>query len=100
VRRFCAVQRDGGGPAERKQKPPLSGRGELLNSFRQSRFLSLSGCANRGLMAAEKSPWEPGRSETRKAENCGKPSGGTDFLLARPGWDFKPSHQKAAWRDP
>jgi hypothetical protein len=60
--------------------------------------LSLSDCANRGLMAAKKSPSEPGRSATRKAEICGRPSGGTDFLFARPGWDFSVAIRKAVWR--
>ena len=63
-----------------------------------SPFLRLSGCAIRGLRASKKSPSEAGRSETRNAEFWGRPSGGTKILLTRPGWDFRQSHQKAAWR--
>jgi hypothetical protein len=51
-------------------------------------FFKLSGCANRGLMAQQRSPFQPGRSEPGKSENWGRPSGGTDFLIARTGGDF------------
>jgi hypothetical protein len=58
--------------------------------------LNLSGCANRGLMAQQKNSLGAGAKRNGQAENWGRPSGRTGILLARPGGDFKPSHQKAA----
>ena len=73
------------------------GRGGLVVvgiSHGKVSFLSSSGCANRGLMVREKKSLGAGAKRNAQAKNWGRPSGGTDFLLARPGWDFKPSHQK------
>jgi hypothetical protein len=63
-----------------------------------SLLFKFSGCANRGLMAQKRSPFQPGRSEPGKSENWGRPSGGTDFLIARTGGDFNVPIRKAAWR--
>jgi hypothetical protein len=49
-------------------------------------------------MAQKRSPFQPGRSEPSKSENWGRPSGGTDFLIARTGGDFNVPIRKAAWR--
>ena len=38
------------------------------------------------------------RSEPGKSENWGRPSGGTDFLIARTGGGFTVPIRKAAWR--
>ena len=36
-------------------------------------FFKFSGCANRGLMAEQEKPLQPGRSAPGKAENWGRP---------------------------
>jgi hypothetical protein len=68
-----------------------SGMGSLLFKF--------SGCVNRGLMAQKRNSFQPGRSEPGKSENWGRPSGGTDFLIARTGGDFNVPIRKTAGRD-
>src|SRR5271156_4539815 len=70
----------------------------LVESVIRSLLFKFSGCANRGLMAQRRSPFKPGRSETGKSENWGRPSGGTDFLIARTGGDFNVPIRKAVWR--
>src|SRR5580658_2385815 len=70
----------------------------LVESVIGSLLFKFSGCANRGLMAQKRSPFQPGRSEPCKSENWGQPSGGTDFLIARTGGDFNVPIRKAAWR--
>jgi hypothetical protein len=64
----------------------------------ESLLFKFSGCANRGLMAQQRSPLQLGRSEPGKSENWGRPSGGTNFLIARTGGDFNVPIRKAAWR--
>src|ERR1700685_3738990 len=71
----------------------------LVESVIESLLFKFSRCANRGLMALKRSPFQPGRSEPGKSENWGRPSGGTDFLIARTGGDFNVPIRKAAWRD-
>src|SRR5580700_6370816 len=71
----------------------------LVESVMGSLLFKFSGCANRGLMAQKRSPFQPGRSEPGKSENWGQPSGGTDFLIARTGGDFNVPIKKAGWRD-
>src|ERR1700677_1271055 len=67
----------------------------LVESVMGSLLFKFSGCANRGLMAQKRSPLQPRRSEPGKSENWGKPSGGTDFLIARTGGDFNVPIRKA-----
>jgi hypothetical protein len=50
-------------------------------------------------MALQKKSLGAGAERNAQAENWGKPSGGADFLLARPGWDFSVPIKKAVWRN-
>ena len=65
---------------------------QFVNGFRHDVLLLLSFSPDhRGLTAPRNPPCSPGRSSRQRsgqAENWGRPSGGTDFLLARTGDGF------------